>query len=287
MPSPYASGASSEDALPHDDLSRTFRVHLPPGYDPDTPLPLVLMLHGGGGSGEQVEESSSNLSVVADEEGFIAVYPDGTGFIKTWNAGGCCGSAVTNDIDDVGFMKALLDELEATLCVDRRRVFATGMSNGGMMTHRLACELPERFAAFAPAAAAEMSHSCTPSVPRPLMHIHGSADAHVPVEGGLGCGPSGVPYPALDETMETRRLVNGCDPTTAVAFTAGDGTCSAYQGCDADVLLCLIDGGGHSWPGGEPPGGAVDCPADGPQSSTFDASREVWRFFADHPKPKP
>ncbi len=281
--SPYASGASTEDELLHDELTRTFRVHLPPSYDADAPLPLVLMLHGGGGSGLQLEEDSSGMSTIADREGFIAVYPDGTGFFKTWNAGGCCGSAVSNTVDDVGFLQALLDQLEGTLCVDRRRVFAAGMSNGGMMTHRLACELPERFAAFAPVAGVEMAPSCTPSEPRPLMHIHGSADGHVPVAGGLGCGPANVAFPALSETMETRRLLNGCEPTTSVLFSAGDGTCSGYQGCEADVVLCSIEGGGHSWPGGEPAADLVDCPADGPQSTTFFASEEAWRFFEEHP----
>ncbi len=285
MQSPYESGASTDDALLHGELNRTFRVHLPPSYDPETPLPLVVMLHGGGGSGQQLEDDSSGMSAVADNEGFIAVYPDGTGFIKTWNGGGCCGSAVTNDIDDVGFIDALLEELEATLCVDRRRVYASGMSNGGIMTHRLACELPDRFAAFAPVAAAEMASSCTPSAARPLMHVHGTADGHVPPAGGLGCGLAGVPFPPLSETMETRRLLNGCEATTTLAFTAGDGTCSAYQGCDADVMLCLIDGGGHNWPGGEPPADLADCPEDGHQSATFNASQEIWGFFAEHAQP--
>jgi polyhydroxybutyrate depolymerase len=243
------------------------------------------MLHGGGGSGLQFETGSSNMSAIADAEGFIAVYPDGTGALKTWNAGGCCGSAVRNDVDDVGFLGALLDRLEGTLCIDRKRMYASGMSNGGMMTHRLACESPERFAAFAPVAAAELAPSCAPSAPRPLMHIHGSADGHVPVSGGFGCGPANVAYPPLAETMETRRLANGCSSSTAPEFSAGDGVCIAYQGCSADVLLCMIEGGGHSWPGGAPSGGVIDCPADGPQSTTFIASEEIWRFFELHPRP--
>lgn len=285
--SPYPAGQSTEDALTHDGLERTYRVHLPPGYEPGTPLPLVVMLHGGGGSGLQFEQGSSKMSEVADREGFIAVYPDGTGVIRTWNGGGCCGSAVTNDVDDVGFVGALLDQLEGTVCVDRRRVFASGMSNGGILSHRLACELPSRFAAIAPVAGAEMAPGCTPGEPVPLMHIHGTADGHVPPEGGFGCGPANVSFPPLADTMETRRLVNGCQPTTSVAFTAGDGTCAAYDGCEADVVLCLIDGGGHSWPGGEPNVGVIDCPGDGPQSTTFHASEEAWRFFQGHPKPDP
>ncbi|MBL9028796.1 MAG: prolyl oligopeptidase family serine peptidase [Myxococcales bacterium] len=287
MASPYPGGTTTEDMLVHDDLERTFRVHLPPAYEDGTPAPLVLMLHGGGGSGRQLEEDSSKMSEVADREGFIAVYPDGTGTLRTWNGGGCCGSAVTNEIDDVGFVAALLDQLEATICVDRRRIYASGMSNGGILSHRLACELPSRFAAVAPVAGAEMAPTCTPSEPVALMHIHGTADGHVPPEGGFGCGPANVSFPPLADTLERRRLINGCEESPSPTFTAGDGTCSAYDGCAADVVLCLIQGGGHSWPGGEPNADVIECPEDGPQSTTFSASEEVWRFFAEHPKPGP
>jgi polyhydroxybutyrate depolymerase len=161
------------------------------------------------------------------------------------------------------------------------------MSNGGMMTHRLACELPQRFAAFAPTAAVELAPSCTPSEAVPLMHVHGTDDGHVPVGGGVGCGPSGVDYPPLAETMETRRLINGCSATTSVAFTVGDGTCTRWDDCDADVVLCMIEGGGHSWPGGEPNAGVIDCPADGSQSTTFDASIQIWTFFKAFARPAP
>lgn len=281
----YALGSTTVDDLEHGGLTRSFRVHLPPGYDPNVPLPVVVMLHGGAGSGEQLETASSGMSEIADAEGFIAVYPDGTGAIKTWNAGTCCGSAVSSNVDDVGFIGALLDDVEASLCVDLRRVYAAGMSNGAMMTHRLACELPQHFAAFGPVAGADLLPACTPSEPVAMMHIHGTDDGHVPVDGGLGCGPSNVPFPPLAQTMETRRLVNGCEATTTVAFTEGDGTCRAYDQCDADVLLCMIEGGGHSWPGGEPNVDIIDCPADGEQSTTFHASQQLWTFFSAHERP--
>jgi polyhydroxybutyrate depolymerase len=281
----YPSGATTEGELQFAELTRTFRVHVPASATDGAALPLVLMFHGGGGSGKQLEESSSKMNLVADAEGFIAVYPDGTGPIRTWNAGGCCGSAVKNEVDDVGFVNALLDHLESSLCLDRRRVFAAGMSNGGMLTHRLACELPERFGAFVPVASGDLLPECTPSVPVPLMHIHGTEDGHVPVEGGLGCGPSGVDYPPLAQTMERRRVANGCEPTSSESFSEGDGTCVAYEGCEADVLLCLVEGGGHNWPGGEPPGGLIECPADGGQSTSFSASEQAWAFFKSHPKP--
>jgi polyhydroxybutyrate depolymerase len=268
----YPPGVTTLGSVDHGGLTRTLRVHVPPGYDGASPLPLVLMFHGGGGSGEQFELRSSGMSTVADREGFIAVYPDGTGRIQTWNGG--------NDVDDVGFTSAMLDHLGAELCVDERRVFAAGMSNGAIMSHRLACELSERLAAVAPVAGTEMSPTCTPSRGVAVMHIHGSDDGHVPFEGGLGCGPSGVAYTSIPATMERRRVLNGCAATTSRVLVEGDGTCEGYDACDEDVVLCTIAGGGHNWPGGAPPGDLVPCPGNGGQSTTFIASEVIWHFFA-------
>ena len=282
---PYPANTTTEGSILHDGMMRTFRVHVPPSGVGASSLPIVLMLHGGGGSARQFETASSGMNVVADREGFIAVYPDGTGRIQTWNAGGCCGGAVTNDVDDVGFIAALLDHLEGALCVDRARVYAAGMSNGGLMSHRLACELSERFAAIAPVAGTEMSPTCTPTRQVPLMHIHGTADGHVPFAGGLGCGPAGVAFTSVPATMERRRTINGCEATTTRVLTEGDGTCEGYTGCDADAVVCSVEGGGHNWPGGAPPAGLVECPGNGGQSTTFVASEVIWRFFEAHPRP--
>lgn len=288
---PSACGTSTYPAgdtagmLVHDGVTRTFTVHVPPGYDGSAPTPVVLMFHGGGGSADQFQSASSEMDPVADREGFVTVYPDGTGVIQTWNAGGCCGGAVRDDVDDVGFVAALLDHLEAELCVDTRRVFASGMSNGGMMSHRLACELADRIAAIAPVASVNVAATCAPSRPVPVFQIHGSSDGHVPWEGGVGCGPAGVAYPSVPSSIEGWRSRNGCDATTLPGFAMGDGHCDVYDGCDAETVLCTIDGGGHSWPGGAPNAGVIDCPADGPQSTMFEASEAIWQFFAAHPLP--
>jgi polyhydroxybutyrate depolymerase len=267
--------------------SRAFRIHVPPGYDPATPLPVVLMFHGGGGSGRQFQEASADMDPIADREGFITVYPDGTGALRTWNGGGCCGAAVTQNIDDVGFVGALLDHVEASLCVDRNRFFASGMSNGGILSHRLGCELSERLAAIAPVAGTELTSSCSPTRPVAVMHTHGTDDGHVPWAGGQGCGPtSEVDFTAVPETLERWRARNGCAATTSVTFTQGNGSCATYEGCadGADVTLCSIDGGGHSWPGGKPAADLVECPGNGPQSSSFSASAAIWSFFSAHPR---
>jgi polyhydroxybutyrate depolymerase len=264
---------------------RSFRVHVPAGDRGGQPLPLVLMLHGGGGSGEQLQTNSARMDPIAEREGFITVYPDGTGALRTWNGGVCCGRAVSDDVDDVGFIAVLLDHLEAELCVDRRRVFATGMSNGGLLSHRLACELSTRIAAVAPVAGTLGIANCQPARPVPVLHIHGTSDGHVPWNGGPGCGPSGVAFFSVPDTMESWRSRNACGTTTSTYFEQGEGRCTAHEGCQAKVVLCAIEGGGHSWPGGVGKEPVVSCPADGFQSQDFIASEVAWRFFEENPLP--
>ncbi len=275
-----ASG-TTEHAIEHDGLTRTFRVHVPPGYAPGNPTPVVLTFHGGGGSGQQIEENSSRMNEVADRENFIVVYPDGTGMIRTWNGGGCCGAAVRNDVDDVGFVEVMLDSLDASLCVDHSRIYASGMSNGGIFSHRLACELSERIAAIAPVAGTMMMESCTPSRKVAVMQIHGTEDGHVPWDGGEGCGIAGVPFTSVPQTILDWRTRNGCSENTTVSFEQGDGRCESFEACPAgaDVVLCSIEGGGHSWPGGVLRQGVLNCPEDGHQSTTFNASEAMWNFF--------
>lgn len=267
--------------------ARSFRVHLPPGYAPGRAAPLVLMLHGGGGSALQLQTQSSNMDEIADREGFITVYPEGTGALATWNAGLCCGRAVEEGVDDVAFVNALLDHLEAELCVDRRRVYAMGMSNGALLSHRLACELSHRIAAIAPVAGTIGVTDCAPARPVAVMQIHGTSDGHVPWNGGVGCGLARVSFISVPDTMERWRVLNACGANQDEVLVQGDGRCTAYVGCTAPVTLCAIEGGGHSWPGGVPKSGVVDCPADGPQSATFSASEAAWRFFADNPRRSP
>lgn len=284
----YEVGETISSHVEHDGARRTFRVHLPPTYDVRRPAPLVVMLHGGGGSGAYFENRSTRMNAVADREGFITVYPDATGGgATTWNAGECCGSAARRDVDDVGFVAALLDHLEAELCVDERRVYAAGMSNGAMLAYRLACELSDRFAAVAPVAGSDMTTACAPSRPVGVLHVHGSKDANVPWGGGKGCGVSGATFTSVDETLERWRARNGCAKATSTWRVEGDGRCVAYDGCAGGVatVLCTIDGGGHEWPGGEPLPGALKCDDDGALSTTFSASEAAWRFFRDHALP--
>lgn len=284
--SSYAAGTRAQQ-LTYMGTERSFRLHVPPGYDGERALPLVMLFHGGGGSGRQFELASARMNPIADREGFVAVYPDGSGVLKTWNGVGCCGYAVQNEVDDVGFVDALLDHLETELCLDTRRLYASGMSNGAILSHRLACELSSRLAAVAPVAGTDMTARCHPSRPVPIMQIHGSDDGHVPWNGGEGCGPAGVSFTSVPDSLARWRTRNGCSDRESEYLRLGDGACARLEGCaaGADVVLCTIRGGGHNWPGGEPPADLVPCAADGFQSSSFSASEVIWRFFTKHALP--
>lgn len=288
--SAYPPGLSTPDSLVHGSLTRTFRVYVPPSYPVSgaTPTPVVVLLHGGFGSGAQVE-GSARITTVADTEGFVAVSPDGVlspGNIRTWNGGTCCGYAVAANIDDVGFVSALLDHLEARLCIDRRRVYAAGMSNGAIMSYRLACELSSRIRAVGPVAGALGVASCTPARAVPLMHVHGTDDLNVPFGGAVGCGVSGAAFTSVAESVGTLAAAAGCGGNPVTTLVQGDGTCMRQGTCPNgnDVELCTIGGGGHQWPGGTPPliSGLPGCPF-GYQSQTFVATQVLWDFFARHP----
>lgn len=281
---------SQEGTLTVQGRQRGFVLHLPPqAMTGARPLPLVLFFHGGLGTGAQLEEST-RFSPIADREGVVVVYPDGIG--RTWNGGGCCGPAVEQNIDDVGFVSALIDHLEAELCLDRKRVYAGGMSNGAIFSHRLACELSERLAAIASVAGANMAMSCAPTRPVALIHIHGTADFNVPWYGGMGCGlSSGVVFPSVATTVSAMIKRNACALiSSALLLQQGDGRCERKGACtgEGEVVLCTVSQRGHSWPGGAPDPStlpACERAGDGGQSTTFIASEQIWTFFARHSLP--
>lgn len=248
---------------------RTFQVHVPASYDPATPAPLVLNFHGfGSNAGQQVTLSGMNEK--ADDAGFVAVHPEGTGAPQSWNAGVCCGSASEQDVDDLGFVRAMLDELEARLCIDTERVFSTGMSNGGFFSHRLACELSDRIAAIAPVAGVIGVESCMPGQPLPVVHYHGTDDGVVPYDGSESLG-----FPSVEETITGWAERNGCDAEREQIFENGDSRCERFLGCpeEGPVVLCTVEGGGHTWPGGTP------VPSLGHTTTDLSATDHAWDFF--------
>ena len=258
-------------------LARMYIVHVPPGYDGKTALPLVLVLHGATQSPESVERMSA-MSEKADAENFLVVYPRGTGRIEnipTWNSGACCGYAMENHVDDVAFLSALIDRLEQEYKVDSKRIYSTGISNGAMMSFRLACDLADKIAAVAPVEGAQ-DIPCHPAVPVSVIVFHGTADRLVPFEGGstpfqVGSRRSDTPVP---DTIAYWVKEDGCSPESNHAETAELHT-DKYSRCKdgTAVELYAIQGGHHIWPGTRMSG------------NTVPATDLIWKFFAEHPKP--
>ena len=176
-------------ALVHQGRDRSYLVHLPPQADAGATLPVVVNFHGGGGNARG-QRDYSRMDQLADEAGFVVVYPEGTGrldgFLLTWNAGSCCGYAADHDIDDVGFIRAVLADLSSVARVDERRVYATGLSNGAMMAYRLAAEAPDLVAAIAPVAGAAPIEPVPDMRAVGVLHIHSQDDPRALYAGGLG-----------------------------------------------------------------------------------------------------
>jgi polyhydroxybutyrate depolymerase len=266
------------DSIFYDNLNRTYLLHLPTGYTATKNYPLVMAMHGGTGSAFNIE-NQSKLSQKANNESFIVVYPEGVkgGLLnfRSWNAGWCCGYASSSTIDDVGFINALLDTLIDKYAIDTARIYATGMSNGGFMSYRLACESANRFAAIAPVAASMSMKNCSPSRVVPVIHFHSYIDTSVPWQGGIGDGISGHYNPPLDSVLHAWAAHNGCIsiPDTLTNDAAFTHLVWNYCNCLSAVELYITTDGGHSWPGGN------QTPIGDPVSENISATDLMWEFF--------
>jgi polyhydroxybutyrate depolymerase len=255
-------------------VDRTVEVHVPKSYDPTRPTPLVLNFHGYTSNGMQ-QAAVSGMSAKADAANFVVVYPEGTGSPTGFNAGACCGMAAQNMVDDVGFARAIITEANSRLCLDGKRVFVTGFSNGGFMSHRLACELADVVAAIAPVSGVVGIPSCTPSRPIAVIDFHGMSDNTVPYAGDAQNG-----WPSVPDTFAAWAKRDSCtDGTPAQTYNKGDVTCATYSHCagGVEVTLCTVSDGGHAWPGS-----AVALPGTTQNISATDA---MWTFFSAHPMP--
>jgi polyhydroxybutyrate depolymerase len=252
---------------------REYRVHAPPGYDGTQAVPVVLVFHGYTETNDQIEEITQ-MTPETDARGVIVVYPQGRS--TSWNAGTCCGTSSSTGVDDVGFVGAMLDAIEEAYCVDDKRIYSSGFSNGGMLSHRLACEMSDRIAAIGPVSGPIAIDPCTPTRPVPVMQFHGTSDFVVPYNGGGLSQAASVP-----DTTSAWVARNGCGPTPMVTFDMGDATCETYSGCqnDATVTTCTLDGGGHQWPGG------MSAGFGGTINMDIFASEAMLDFFAEHPLP--
>ncbi len=275
---PLPSG-TSQHTLMVDGLQRTYQVYRP--VQLPVRAPLVVMLHGGYGSGAQAERAYG-WDARADQGRFAVAYPDGLD--RAWNTeGGCCGRPAANHVDDVAFIEAMVEAIEADVPVDPGRVYATGISNGGIMSYTLACRT-RLFAAIGPDSATELA-PCPNPAPLSVIHIHGAADPTIRYDGGPGQDVGVViDGPAIPEVNARWRAIDGCAQPTIV--TRGDVTTS-IAACPQHraVELITIAGAGHQWPGARPNLLAERLLHANPPSTALDATATIWRFFAAHPRP--
>jgi polyhydroxybutyrate depolymerase len=267
--------------------TRRYMIHVPKGYKPEQAAPLVLLMHGGGGSMKiQARDSVYGLISKSNEAGFVAVFPNGysrfaSGKLATWNAGRCCGLSRDRKVDDVGFIRDVLQQVSQQLHIDKGRIFAAGMSNGAMMAYRLACELPETFRAIAAVAGTDNTLDCNPASPVSILHIHARDDDHVLFTGGAGQTfrdkASVTEFTSVPETVEKWVKLNGCESKAQRFLEKSGAFCERYAGCrgETSVQLCVTESGGHSWPGGRKPRMLI---SDRP-SKALSANDVMWDFF--------
>jgi polyhydroxybutyrate depolymerase len=257
-------------------LTRTYQVYRPAGIT--SAAPLVVFLHGGFGSGAEAEQYYG-WDAEADAHGFLVAYPDG--YDHAWNVGGgCCGQPAARNVDDVAFISAMVAQVERGAPVESRRVYATGISNGGMMDYRLACST-NLFAAIGPDSATELG-TCPSPARISVLHIHGTADHNIPYDGGPGDGYAHIDGPPVQSVVATWRQIDGCSqPSSSTSGVVTTSVASCRDG--RAVELITVAGAGHQWPG------SPDRPLiqkalglDTP-STALNATDVVWSFFAAHP----
>jgi polyhydroxybutyrate depolymerase len=288
---------SKREIFEYNGQSRSYILHLPPSYNGGDEMPLVVVLHGGGGNAKNIEEVTS-FSTKADEEGFIVVYPDGSGKLErhllTWNGGFCCGYALENNIDDVGFIRALIEYLIENYAINQKMIYATGMSNGAIMSYRLGAELSDIFAAIAPVAGAiggqanetaKIWRIPEPEVPISVIIFHGTNDTRVPYDGGRPTAndtKGAYSYMSVNESVSFFVEHNQCNafPERNIS-ESGNIIKDIYTGGlkNTEIVLYTIVNGTHSWPGGKKGSRNGDVP-----TTEISATDLIWKFFEAHPK---
>ena len=241
-----------------DGQTRTYRVFAPPTIGEDAPAAVLLALHDAFGTADSFREATQ-LDRAAASGNFVVVYPES--LVGTWNAGFCCGRATAQEVNDLGFLMRVLDEVGSTYTVDEGRVYAAGASNGAIMAYRLACEAADRIAGVASVGGAMVMDRCAPSEPVSVLAIHGTEDGHVPYAGGPTSGAP-EPVPSQPALLDSWAELNECveEPQSETEGVVTTATWTACAG-GKSVRLVTVDGGGHSWFSSEFSGaaGAVDA----------------------------
>jgi polyhydroxybutyrate depolymerase len=271
------------DTLVVGDETREYLLYVPESYDAAKPVPLVISLHGAV-LWPRMQRVISGWNDIADEEGFIVVYPAGLPIVaghwlRIWRL----WSGLTGSDDsalEIRFISDLIDTLSAQYNIDPTRIYADGYSNGGGMANLLACRLPDRFAAIGAVAATRLSwDQCEGFRPTPLLAIHGTADDGVPYDGGTGAAFDDYPWDSIAAWIGGWAQRNGCGSSPRESVVAADVKRLEYSDCTsgAGVVLYTVEGGGHAWPGRPSPEVFV-----GHVSNSINATRELWAFYRKH-----
>jgi polyhydroxybutyrate depolymerase len=271
------------------------------GADADAALrPALIAMHGGGGTAMS-QAATSQLTESAQEHQVYAAFLEGSGLIQTFNAGACCGAAQSRQVDDVEYVRRVIDDMAKNDPIDTTKILATGFSNGSMMAHRLACALADRIAAIAAVgggsgqfdARSNEYYRCTPARPIPVLHLHSGNDRNYPFEGGRGDDGAGTLFYAIDATIADWRRRNNVSDEARTERLTRTTSCDHYESPanprkpSARVTLCKTDpvdvydaangivfGGGHSWPGGV----KSRSPSSDVPPTDFDANAFIWKF---------
>ena len=279
---PISAPAADGPLVPHRIGNRTYQSFVPAR---NGRLPLVIALHGGGGNGAQLAKSAGLIDEAA-KEGFVLALPEGSsrfGKLETWNAGGCCAYAMREKIDDIGFIRALIDELERTQPVDPKRIYVVGMSNGGMMAERVAIELGDRIAGAAVFVGALFGNEPRPVAAVPMLIVNAEKDEQVPIAGGTSTTgivrrSQGMPYKPSRYAATFWATANRCTTNPTKAETA-DYVRERWTGCasGADVDFYIVKGAEHGWPGR-----GLGRPGVTRNTGEIDGTALMWEFFAAH-----
>lgn len=286
---------AKRESLLFDGEKRTYIIDLPVMYDSTVKYPLVLVFHGGGGNADHIREVTQ-FSQHAEEEGFIVVYPDGSGRFDrrflTWNCGFCCGYALENNVDDIGFIRALIQYLTDEYSINESRIYATGFSNGGIMSYYAGAELSDVIAAIAPVAAQIGGQASEqekiwripkPDEPVSVLSINGMNDSRVPYDGGRPKDNDTAVYSwmSTNESISFWVNANQCNsfPQRNIS-DSGNIITDTYAGGINNTMVRLISivNGTHMWPGSH-----VNTQENSVMQE-LDATEVIWKYFDQHPK---
>lgn len=267
---------------------RYYKIYIPNQFDKKKTYPILFSIHGGAGDMDtQSNNDYYNQLTSADKNDYIVIFPNGysqfpSGKLATWNAGKCCGKARDLNIDDIGFFKAMIEKTKQQVKINPEKIFASGMSNGAMMSYRLACEMSDIFTGIASVAGTDNTSVCNPQKPISIFHTHAKDDDHVNFNGGVGTGAVAkemvTEFKSVSETIKKWITLNNCQPMAKKTSEGIGYSCERYESCRNNVVvqLCVTETGGHSWPGGKSP----RMLKNKSNFQGFSATEKNWEFFS-------